>query len=62
MGERIEIESILGTTMTVEVTEEVEYGPHKAIVPEVSGRAYFCGEFEHWVDQADPLKDGFILR
>ena len=61
-GEEILIESILGSTMSVEVKEQVSYGPHEAVIPKVSGTAHFCGEFEHWVDPNDPLKDGFILR
>jgi trans-L-3-hydroxyproline dehydratase len=61
-GERITIESILGTTMDVEVKETLEYGPYKAVVPEVSGTAYFTGRNELWFDPADPLKNGFILR
>jgi len=62
MEEKITIESILGTTMDVEVKESLKYGPHNAIIPEVTGTAYFTGRNEFWIDPADPLKDGFILR
>jgi trans-L-3-hydroxyproline dehydratase len=62
MGERITVESILGTTMDVEVVEETVYGPHKAVIPEVSGTASFTGRNEFWFDPADPLKKGFIFR
>ena len=58
----IVIESILGSTMSVRAAEVTEYGPHKAIVPEVTGSAWFCGKNEHWIDPSDPLKDGFIFR
>lgn len=61
-GETITIESILGTTMTVKVHEETTYGPHKAVVPEVSGTASFVGKNEFWFDPEDGLKDGFIFR
>jgi trans-L-3-hydroxyproline dehydratase len=61
-GERIRIESILGTTMDVEVQETLKYGPYRAVVPEVSGTSYFTGRNEIWFDPADPLKDGFIFR
>jgi len=61
-GENIRVESILGTTMDVEVKETVDYGPYRAVVPEVSGTAYFTGRNEIWFDPADPLKEGFIFR
>jgi trans-L-3-hydroxyproline dehydratase len=62
MGEKITIESILGTTMDVEVVEETIYGPHRAVIPEVSGKASFTGRSEFWFDPEDPLKKGFIFR
>ncbi len=61
-GEKITIESILGSTMEVEVKEVTEFGPYKAVIPEVSGTAFFTGMNEFWFDPKDPLKDGFILR
>ena len=45
VGERIRIESILGTTMDFEVTEAVEYGDHKAVVPRVAGSAWYSGKY-----------------
>jgi len=62
IGEKITIESILGTTMDVEVKETQSYGPHKAVIPEVTGTAFFTGKNEFWFDPKDPLKDGFIFR
>ncbi|UCH82933.1 MAG: proline racemase family protein [Candidatus Latescibacterota bacterium] len=62
VGETITVESILGTTMDVRVIEKVTYGPHAAIVPEVSGHAYFTGRHEFWFDPDDPLREGFIFR
>ena len=61
-GETVTIESILGTTMTVEVAETTTFGPYPAVVPEVSGSAYFTGTSEFWFDPEDDLKGGFILR
>jgi proline racemase len=61
-GEKITIESILGTTMDVEIKELASYGGHDAVIPEVTGKAWFCGKFEHWIDPNDPLKEGFIFR
>jgi trans-L-3-hydroxyproline dehydratase len=62
MGEKITIESILGTTMDVEIVEETIYGPYKAVIPEVKGFANFTGSCEFWFDPGDPLKKGFIFR
>ena len=56
------VESILGTTFTGKVVDEVQFGPYQAVVPEVTGSAHICGRAEWLVDPADPLRDGFILR
>jgi trans-L-3-hydroxyproline dehydratase len=61
-GEKVTIESILGTTMDVEVVETTTFGPHQAVVPEVTGMAYITGQNEFYFDPSDPLKDGFIFR
>lgn len=62
LGQTISIESILGTCLSSCAREETTYGPHKAIIPEVSGRASIIGRNEIWIDPDDPLKYGFILR
>lgn len=62
MDESITIESILGSTMDVKVTESTTYGPHKAVIPEVAGQAWITGRNEFWFDPADPLREGFIFR
>jgi len=62
LGESITIESILGTTMDVKIAETVQYGPFKAVIPEVSGSAWITGKNEFYFDPSDPLKKGFIFR
>ncbi len=62
VGEAITIESILGTTMDVEINELCTYGPHNAVIPKVSGTAALTGKSEFWFDPSDPLKEGFIFR
>jgi trans-L-3-hydroxyproline dehydratase len=59
---KLVIESILGSTMSVEVVEEKTFGPRSAVVPEVSGAAYITGRSEFFFDPEDPLKTGFIFR
>ena len=62
IGEKITIESILGTTMDVEVAEITTYGPHKAIVPVISGTSTFIGRNKFWFDPDDSIREGFIIR
>ncbi|HUS86312.1 MAG TPA: proline racemase family protein [Bacteroidales bacterium] len=62
MGKKVTIESIIGTTMDVEVTGEVDYGGYRSVIPEVTGTASFTGRNQFWIDPDDPLKNGFILR
>lgn len=56
------IESILGTTMKVEILKTTQYGSYPAVIPKVSGTAYITGKNEFVFDPADPLKNGFIFR
>ena len=62
VNQKVTIEGILGTTMDVEIIDVLDYGPHEAVIPEVSGKAYFTGSNEFWIDTDDPLKEGFIFR
>lgn len=62
LGQRITIESILGTTFDVTAVDETTVGDCPAVVPEVCGRAFITGRHELLVDPQDPLKHGFFLR
>ncbi len=62
IGREITIESIIDTTMTVKVVEETTFGPHKAVIPEVSGSAHISGQNQFYFDPADPLRNGFIIQ
>lgn len=62
LNERITIESILGTTMDVEIKGLTQFGPYNAVIPEVSGSAFFTGQNTSYFDPDDPLKKGFIFR
>jgi len=61
VGDKIEIESIVGSTMQVDVASITTYGPHKAVVPIVSGSSSFIGRSHFWFDPEDPFKDGFFI-
>ena len=58
----ITIESIIGSTLDVSVLRTVQYGSFNAVIPLVSGNAFFTGVQEFWIDPKDPLKEGFFLR
>jgi len=62
LHERVTIESILGSTMSVEVVELTKFGPYDAVIPEVSGTASIIGRNEFYFDPDDPFQNGFILR
>jgi trans-L-3-hydroxyproline dehydratase len=62
LNEKITIESIIGSTMSVEVVEVTRYGTFDAVVPEVSGTASIIGKSEFYFDPEDEFRDGFLLR
>ena len=62
LNERVEIESILGSIMSVEVVEVTKFGPYDAVIPEVSGTASITGRNEFYFDPDDPFRNGFIFR
>jgi len=61
-GERLRIESLLGTSFEVRVLRETRVGDTPAVVPEVEGSAWVTGRAELLIDPADPLREGFLLR
>ena len=62
LNERVTIESILGSTMSVEVEEVTRFGPYDAVLPEVSGTASITGRNEFYFDPDAPFQNGFIFR
>jgi trans-L-3-hydroxyproline dehydratase len=61
-NERIVIESILGSTMSVEIVELTKFGTYDAVIPKVSGTASFIGRNDFYFDPEDPFRTGFMLR
>ncbi len=61
-GEPIIIESIIGSFFRGMITEEVQFGPYHAIIPEIEGRSYITGQHTFILDPQDPFRDGFLLR
>jgi len=62
LNQKITIESIIGSTMTVQAVEATKFGPHNAVIPEVSGTAAIIGQNEFYFDPDDSLGQGFLLR
>ncbi|MEM8927537.1 MAG: proline racemase family protein [Bacteroidota bacterium] len=58
----IAIESITGSIFTGSVVAEVDYGPFKAVTPQVGGTAHLTGVNTFIIDPDDPMKEGFIFR
>ena len=56
------IESITGSVFKGAVISEKDYGPFKAVIPQVEGTAYITGMQTFVIDPKDPMKNGFILR
>ena len=62
LGQKFTIEGIVGSAMELELASLTTYGPHKAVIPVVSGTSHFTGKNRHWFDPADPLREGFLLK
>jgi proline racemase len=61
IGEDFVHEGILGTTWTGRIVRETQVGPHAAIVPTLTGRAWITGYAEYVVDSSDPFPAGFTV-
>jgi proline racemase len=54
-------EGILGTTFTGRLVGETTVGPHSAVIPKLSGRAWITGFAQYVVSEGDPFPDGFTV-
>jgi trans-L-3-hydroxyproline dehydratase len=62
VGEKLAIESILGSVFTARIAETTDVGGVPAVIPEVAGTAHITGRSEVWLDPHDPLGGGFFIR
>ncbi|NOQ92939.1 MAG: proline racemase [Flavobacteriaceae bacterium] len=60
--QKMTIESITGSLFKGSVISEIDYGPFKAVIPEIEGTAHITGTHTFLFDPKDPKKNGFILR
>jgi proline racemase len=61
LGQPFRHEGVLGTVFTGRLLEETTVGPHRAVVPELSGTAWITGFAQYVVDPADPFPEGFTV-
>ncbi len=61
LGGAFTVESILGTRFTGRALRDTTFGPHAAVISEVSGRAWITGRHEFLIAPDDPLAAGFRL-
>ncbi len=62
VGQRITIESIVGSEFTGQIVDTTTAGEYEAVIPEISGSAHIVGRSELWIDPDDPLNPGFLIR
>jgi proline racemase len=62
IGQKLRVESILGSVFVGSVIAEASLGPYKAVIPQVEGYAHVNGTSEFIIDPSDSLRNGFILR
>jgi proline racemase len=55
-------DSIVGSTFTGTVLDNVDVDGRPAVIPQVTGMAYRTGEHVFSIDPHDPLVPGFLLR
>ena len=61
VGQPYRYRSILGTEICGRIVEETKVGDYKAIIPEITGRAYITGIQQFVIDDEDPFKHGFEI-
>jgi proline racemase len=61
LGQPFRHEGILGTIFTGTLVGEATVGPHSAVVPTITGRAWITGFAQYVVDADDPFPEGFTV-
>ncbi|GFQ87998.1 trans-L-3-hydroxyproline dehydratase [Trichonephila clavata] len=61
IDEEKEFRSIIGSSFTARAISEIDVGKYPAVIVEVSGMAYHTGDHTFYLENQDPIKDGFQL-
>lgn len=62
VGERLILESIIGSQFTGQIIQDTTVGKLQAIVPSVTGRGWITGIQQHFLDPADPWPLGYKIN
>jgi len=54
-------EGVLGTIFTGKLVEEARVGPHPAVIPTITGRAWITGYSSYVLADDDPFPEGFTI-
>jgi proline racemase len=54
-------ESVIGTLHRGRVVRRTQVGDYPAIVTEIEGTAWITGEHTFFVNEDDPLREGFVV-
>jgi trans-L-3-hydroxyproline dehydratase len=61
VGQTLEATSIIGSTFLGRIAAEATEGGQRAILPEITGRAWITGIHQHMLDPDDPWPLGYRL-
>ncbi len=61
LGDRIQVESVIGSVFSGRIVSETTVGERPAIVPAITGRAWVTGRHEYVLDPTDPWPEGYRL-
>lgn len=61
-GDTFEARSIINSRFDGKIVDVTQTGPHPAIIPQISGRAWITGTHQHMLDPADPWPQGYRLK
>lgn len=61
IGDRLTTRSLIGSTFSGTIVDEVTVAGRPAIVPEIAGRGWITGTHQHMLDPSDPWPEGYRL-
>ena len=61
VGESFVYESFIGTTFIGHIAGKTKVGEFDAVIPQVTGAAYLCGEANWFMDDDDKMTTGFYM-
>lgn len=62
LGDTFEARSIINSRFDGKIMDVTQTGPHKAIIPQITGRAWITGTHQHMLDPDDPWPQGYRLN